>query len=141
LPGSTSTLALTLSAGSFKSSDTASAPSDITWTKIENPLGETHNDWNLVGFSPTLTCPKAGTYAFTLWATLDHAEGAPIVPYVRINGHELHGTAVAPKMSFSATLHLEKKATVKFGFVTEAQTHGLGITDTNKVYLHLLQIA
>jgi hypothetical protein len=137
---------LTLSASTFKSSDTALAPSDITWTKVENPMGETHNDWNLVGFSPTLTCPKTGTYAFTLWATLDHEAGESIVPYVRVNGHEIHGTGATPPhgkqpMSFSATLHLEKQATVKFGLLTQAQTHGLGIDETNKVYLHLLQLA
>lgn len=139
-------LGLTLSTNVFQTHETKFGHSEVTWRFIENNIAEaTFNDWNVIGFTPTLTCPSTGLYNFTFWAEFEKGEASHITPYVQINGNIIQGPwtlndSVKKPMCFSATIHIDENAVVKFGVITSESSNDLGINENNKVYLQMFRI-
>lgn len=133
--GTASSRTLTLSASSFAPSADGTAPSEITFTNIENPFGPPHNDWNFMGYS-TLTCPQTRTYTISMWADIECEDFTSIIPYVKINDNIVSGSSCHNKhMLFNASLHIEQGANVSLGFYTKGQS--LGTSPDKKIFLHI----
>ena len=126
---------LTLSASSFTPSADLAAPSDITFSEVENPFGASRNDWSFLGFS-TLTCPHTRTYIFSMWADIECEDPGAIVPYIRVNGRAVRGSrSTNQHVIFNATLQIDQGASIALGLFTHGQR--LGISSEKKIYLNV----